>query len=106
MEFDKSGQAELLPIGSWNIMNQGEDAVILAVGPLVFTAREVALELARDGISCEVVNCRFIKPMDEQYLSSIPDRFDYVITVEEGVITGGFGDGVAAWLLEMAIKGL
>tara|TARA_Y100000815_G_C13214883_1_gene452078 strand:- start:549 stop:950 length:402 start_codon:yes stop_codon:yes gene_type:complete len=87
-------------------MNQGEDAVILAVGPLVFTAREVALELARDGISCEVVNCRFIKPMDEQYLSSIPDRFDYVITVEEGVITGGFGDGVAAWLLENGYKGI
>ena len=43
--------------------------------------------------------------MDEQYLSSIPDRFDYVITVEEGVITGGFGDGVAAWLLENGYKG-
>ena len=105
VEFDKSGQAELLPIGSWNIMNQGEDAVILAVGPLVFTAREAAIELARDGISCEVVNCRFIKPMDEQYLSSIIGRFDYVITVEEGVITGGFGDGVAAWLLENGYKG-
>jgi len=44
--------------------------------------------------------------MDEQYLSSIPDRFDYVITVEEGVITGGFGDGVAAWLLENGYKGI
>lgn len=106
VEFDESGQAELLPIGSWNIERQGKDAVILVVGPMVYPAQEAANELIKSGISCEVVNCRFIKPMDEQYLKSIPDKFDYVITLEEGVVTGGFGDGVAAWLLENRYKGI
>ena len=106
VEFDESGQAELLPIGSWNIERQGKDAVILAVGPMVYPAQDAANELIKSGISCEVVNCRFIKPMDEQYLKSIPDKFDYVITLEEGVVTGGFGDGVAAWLLENRYKGI
>ena len=106
VEFDESGQAELLPIGSWNIERQGKDAVILVVGPMVYPAQDAANELIKSGISCEVVNCRFIKPMDEQYLKSIPDKFDYVITLEEGVVTGGFGDGVAAWLLENRYKGI
>ena len=106
VEFDESGQAELLPIGSWNIERQGKDAVILVVGPMVYPAQDAANELIKSGISCEVVNCRFIKPMDEQYLKSIPGKFDYVITLEEGVVTGGFGDGVAAWLLENRYKGI
>ncbi len=104
-EFDPHGQAELLPIGSWEILRHGTDAVILAVGPLVFDALEAAEKLEQSGHSCEVVNCRFIKPMDEAYLKSILGRFDPVITIEEGVKTGGFGEGVAAWLLTNGFKG-
>ena len=62
-------------------------------------------ELEKNGVSCEVVNCRFIKPMDFAYLESIIDRFDQVITVEEGVRSGGFGEAVAAWLSVNGYKG-
>ena len=104
-EFDESGQIELLPIGSWEILNQGSDIVILAVGPMVYTALDVAKELEPKGITCEVVNCRFIKPMDISYLEIIRTKFSCVLTIEEGTISGGFGDGVAGWLLENGFLG-
>ena len=97
-KFDSNGQAELLPIGSWEVVRQGRDVLILAVGPQVYDALNAADILIHDGISCEVVNCRFIKPMDNAYLKSIIGRFKQVVTIEEGVRSGGFGESVAAWL--------
>ena len=105
VEFDELGQAELLPIGSWDVERQGSDIVILAVGSMVYTAMEVAKELDSSGVNCEVVNCRFVKPMDTAYLDTIKTRFNKVVTLEEGNITGGFGDGVAGYLLENGYNG-
>ena len=105
VEFNESGQAELIPIGSWQVERRGSDIAILAVGSWVYTALEVANRLDSLGISCEVVNCRFIKPMDTSYLDMIIKKFSKIVTIEEGTIVGGFGDGVAAWLLENGFKG-
>ncbi|MBT7042163.1 MAG: 1-deoxy-D-xylulose-5-phosphate synthase, partial [Candidatus Marinimicrobia bacterium] len=57
------------------------------------------------GLSFEVVNCRFIKPMDTAYLDTLKKKFSTIITLEEGTITGGFGDGVASYLLENGFNG-
>ena len=105
VNFENTGQAELLSIGSWEVLRQGEKIAILAVGPLVFDAMDAARELEEHGLNCEVVNCRFIKPMDEAYLKHIVDQFDQVITIEEGVINGGFGEGISSWLLLNGFKG-
>ena len=105
VEFDETGQMELLPIGSWETCQQGSDVAVLAVGPLVYTALDAAQNLTSIGITCEVINCRFIKPMDTAYLDSIKSKFSKVITLEEGTATGGFGDGVASWLLENGFSG-
>ena len=96
--FDPQGQPELLPIGSWEVVRQGNDLVILALGAQVRDAVNAADQLAQEGVSAEIVNCRFIKPMDASYLKSILKRFAQVITVEEGVRSGGFGEGVLSWL--------
>ncbi|MCS5653009.1 MAG: 1-deoxy-D-xylulose-5-phosphate synthase [Candidatus Marinimicrobia bacterium] len=105
-QFDEYGQAELLPIGSWEVIRHGTDTVILAVGPQVYDALDSADQFSHSGTSCEVVNCRFIKPMDFAYLESIIGRFDHVITVEEGVRSGGFGESVASWLSINGYKGI
>ena len=105
IEFDESGQMELLPIGSWDICKDGSDVAILAVGPLVYTALDVAKKLSSIGINSEVVNCRFIKPMDTSYLNNAVSKFSIFITLEESNISGGFGDGVSSWLLENGYKG-
>ncbi len=105
VEFDESGQTELIPIGSWQVEKKGSDITILAVGSLVYTALEAASRIDLLGISCEVVNCRFVKPMDTSYLDTINKTFSQVITIEEGTVVGGFGDGVAGWLLENGFTG-
>ncbi len=105
VEFDENGQAELLPIGQWEAVRAGNDVAILCVGPFVYDALKAAEKLKKLDVDCEVVNCRFIKPMDEGYLADIHKRFTMVVTVEEGVKTGGFGEGVASWLLEHGFKG-
>ena len=105
IEFDESGQMELLPIGSWEVCREGTDGAILAVGPMVYNALEVAKKLNVIGLNLEVVNCRFIKPMDTSYLKSAVSKFSSFITLEESNIAGGFGDGVSSWLLENNFKG-
>jgi 1-deoxy-D-xylulose-5-phosphate synthase len=72
---------------------------------MVYTSIEASERLKKKNISCEIVNCRFIKPMDTSVLESIKNRFHKIITIEEGVITGGFGDGVASWLLDKGFNG-
>ena len=105
INFDKLEQAELLPIGSWEVLRQGQETVILAVGPQVYEALNAAKNLELSGINCEVVNCRFIKPMDQDYLHNVNKRFNNVVTVEEGVASGGFGESVASWLSINGFKG-
>ncbi len=105
VEFDQNGQAELLPIGCWEIENYGSDAAILAVGPMVYDAVKAAEKLETIGISCEVVNCQFIKPMDIAYLKSALKKFKVIVTIEEGVIKGGFGEGVISWMSEHGYTG-
>ena len=105
VEFDEEGQMELLPVGSWEICKQGQDVAILAVGPMVYTALAAAERLSNHNIKIEVINCRFIKPMDIACLENIKNKFKNIITIEEGTITGGFGDGVASWLLENGYLG-
>ena len=106
VNFDTKGQAELLPIGSWEVCRKSDgNTVILAVGPQVYDAINAAENLIQKGIECEVVNCRFVKPMDVNYLRSVVNKFQNVITIEEGVKTGGFGESVASWLITHEYKG-
>jgi len=105
IDFDENGQAELLPIGSWEVLRSGSDIAVLTVGPISYNVEKAAKDLENDGISIELVNCRFIKPMDESYLKSLINRFQAILTIEEGVIVGGFGDGVSSWLLENNYQG-
>ena len=100
--FDKSGQVELLPIGSWETLKQGKDIAVLAVGSMVNHAMNAAIKLDEIGISCEIINCRFIKPMDINCLNDLAVRFRYFLVVEEGVKTGGFGEGISSFLVQQS----
>ena len=71
---------------------------------MVNKAIDIAKKLENNNMSCEVVNCRFIKPMDKDYLNDSLRNFSKIITLEEGVINGGFGEGIAAWLSDNNAK--
>ena len=84
----------IIPFATWERLKDGKDIAILSVGKLVDESMKACEKLATEGISAEVINARFIKPMDESMLTDILRRFQKIITVEEGQIIGGFGSGV------------
>ncbi len=95
---------KLIPLGTWETLKHGRDVAILAVGKMVRRAEDAAVLLTNSGISAEVINCRFIKPMDSQLLDSICARFDNLITIEDGTVVGGFGSGVLEYLADKGYK--
>jgi 1-deoxy-D-xylulose-5-phosphate synthase len=88
-------QLEQIAIGKAETLRTGTDVALLAIGDMVAPARKAADILADDGVECEVVNMRFVKPLDAQLLEAIGQRFRHVVTVENNVILGGFGSAVA-----------
>jgi 1-deoxy-D-xylulose-5-phosphate synthase len=87
-----------VPYGTWEQLRRGKDVAILAVGTMVHPAIEAAEILARDGIDCTVVNCRFMKPMDSAILEALTQQHRTLVTVEEGTIVNGFGAYLAETL--------
>jgi 1-deoxy-D-xylulose-5-phosphate synthase len=79
------------PLGTWEVLRQGGDYAILAVGTSVLPALAAAGQLAADGIECTVVNCRYLKPYDEVTLTAILAHHRRVLVVEEGTVVNGFG---------------
>ena len=79
------------PLGTWEVLRQGGDYAILAVGTSVLPALAAAEQLATDGIDCTVVNCRYLKPYDEVTLTAILANHKRVLVVEEGTVVNGFG---------------
>ena len=80
-----------VPFGTWEVLRQGQDIAILAVGTMVLPAIAAAEALAADGIDPTVVNCRFLKPFDEVTLTAVVGQHAHVLVVEEGTIVNGFG---------------
>lgn len=90
-----------VPFGSWEILREGSEVAILAVGTMVLEAEEAAEALARDGIEATVVNCRFLKPYDTGTLKSLLQRHSRFLTVEEGAVVNGFGAFITRELVAM-----
>ena len=92
-----------IPIGKGEIVRDGEDVAILAIGAMVAPALEAAQELASNGIEATVVNARFAKPLDSELITSLANRIKCIVTVEENVLSGGFSSSVANLLQESGI---
>jgi 1-deoxy-D-xylulose-5-phosphate synthase len=87
-----------LPLGKGEILKDGRDVAIVAIGKMVYPALKAAQALEAEGISVEVVNARFVKPLDTDLLDNVCSRFDKIITVEDGQIQGGFGSAVMEYI--------
>ncbi|MFC1907230.1 1-deoxy-D-xylulose-5-phosphate synthase [Chloroflexota bacterium] len=93
-----------IPIGKGEILRQGEDVAIIAIGSMVAPAMEAAKGLASQGIEATVVNARFASPLDSELIIDLASRIKRVVTVEENVLRGGFGSAVTA-LVQQSGKG-
>ena len=82
-----------IPIGKVEELTDGKDLLILAIGSRVHPCFEAALELEKEGKSIKVVNCRFIKPLD-QCIPQMASAIGKVLIVEENALQGGFGSAI------------
>jgi 1-deoxy-D-xylulose-5-phosphate synthase len=92
--FEPHPLPETVGWGKGELLVEGKDVLILAVGSTVAPSLYAAEELKKRGIFAAVVNARFVKPLDDQLILPLAHRMGRVITVEENVLAGGFGSAV------------
>ncbi len=92
-----TGKPTALPVGTAEILRDGADVCFLAVGSEVYPALAAAEQMAALGIQVEVVDMRFIKPLDENVLARLWRKHSHVVTIEENSLAGGFGSAVLEW---------
>jgi 1-deoxy-D-xylulose-5-phosphate synthase len=103
--FDENKEPELLKIGSWEILNKGSKIAILAVGSMVQVAMDSIQGIEKElGFMPTIINARFIKPLDTNLLKELTRDHTALLTVEEGVLMGGFGSAILEYLEETKIK--
>ncbi len=103
---EASDDPELLPIGQGELLRDGTDAVIVALGSRVYPALECAQELeAEFGLSVAVFNARFVKPLPEAQLLELAQNYKRILTAEEGCLSGGFGSAVLEFYAEAGVLG-
>lgn len=92
-----------MEIGKSELVREGKHVALLAVGNMVEYASEAAEALEKEKIKCEVINARFVKPLDTEMLDRIGKKFKKIVTIEESSIVGGFGSGVLEYFAEQGI---
>ncbi len=96
--------ADPVPVGIWEEKATGEDVLFLAAGRMVEVAQKAAATLAQDGISCSVVNARWVKPLDERLAQWVASH-RIAVTVEDNSVVGGFGAAVLEALASTGLAG-
>ena len=86
-------------------LKPGSKVMLFALGSMVKKAEEVCEQLKVHGIDAGICNARFAKPLDESCLKNIKKQYDLIVTMEENVLTGGFGEQVQAFLYDNDYKG-
>jgi 1-deoxy-D-xylulose-5-phosphate synthase len=94
-----------LPLGRGELLREGRDGAMLAVGTMVQPALQAAAALALEGVELAVMNVRFVKPLDRDLILSLAGT-GFLVTLEENVLQGGFGTSVLELLEESGVAGV
>lgn len=95
---------DVIEIGKSEKLREGDDVALLAVGSMVDYSNKAADKLKEQGISCEIINMRFVKPLDTEMLDEIAKRHSKIVTLEESTLLGGFGSAVLEYFSEKNYK--
>ena len=96
---DWHNEIQELPLGKGRKLRDGNDVAILSLGTIGTNVREACDSLHEQGIDVAHYDMIFLKPIDEEILQEVAQRYSTIITVEEGVMKGGLGSAVAEWLM-------
>jgi 1-deoxy-D-xylulose-5-phosphate synthase len=97
------GEPTAVPIGTAEVLRDGQDVALLALGAMVYPALAAADRLAADGIAARVVNMRFVKPIDREMITTCAAACGQLVTLEEGAIAGGLGAAVSEELVAAGV---
>ena len=103
IKFEKH---EEIKLGKSEILQEGEDVTIIGIGKMTSTAMKVANLLKKDDISAEVINARFLKPIDEKVITESISKTKFVITIEDGTQIGGLGSSIKEIIVNKKIEGV
>ena len=95
-----------LPLGRGEVLQDGTDLAMMAVGSMVHPAQQAARKLAAEGIGVKVINARFIKPLDAELLLDTARSVKNIMTLEENVLDGGFGSAVLELFAQNDVTGI
>lgn len=97
--YKESDSPTIIDIGKWEILNNGSKIAILAVGSMVGIIED-SLEyfVSELGFVPTIINARFVKPLDSEMILSLSKTHNILITIEEGILNGGFGSSVSAFI--------
>ena len=93
---------EPLTVGDAELISVGEDVLLVAIGRMVEVAQKAAVDLAEKGVHAGVVNARWVKPLDPR-IAEWAAPVSHIVTLEDGVVTGGFGSGVMELLSSVGL---
>ena len=101
IKFDKH---EALELGKAEVLKEGQDVTIIGIGKMTATAMKVAKELQKEGLNAEVINARFLKPLDCDKISKSIEKTKFVITIEDGTEIGGLGSSIKELIVNKGIE--
>lgn len=88
-----------IEIGKSEVLYEGKDVVLYALGSMVSTAVHIREKLKNKNIDCGIVNARFIKPIDYEMIDKLCDKYNHIVIMEEGVERGGIGENIRSHIL-------
>ena len=95
---------ESILLGKCEIIEEGQDLLIVAIGKMVYKACEVSNKLKEHGIAAKVINARFLKPVDEINIKNLLKKYSLVVTIEDGTIVNGLGSEIQRIIVENRIR--
>lgn len=91
---------EAVPVGKGRLMQEGSDVALLTLGPIGKLAESAIAAAREQGVSVAHYDMRYLKPIDTEILHTVGEKFNYVITLEDGVVKGGLGSAVAEYMAQ------
>jgi 1-deoxy-D-xylulose-5-phosphate synthase len=101
---EMDAEVQELEIGRGELLLDGRDLCIIAIGSTVYPAIEAAEALGQRGFSVGVVNARFVKPLDAVLIMTVAKKTGRLVTVEENALQGGFGSAVLELLYDSGLQ--
>ena len=111
IRYPRGGEADIkfekhedLELGKAEVLKEGQDVTIIGIGKMTSTAMKVAKELEKDDIKAEVINARFLKPLDCEKISKSIEKTKFVVTIEDGTEIGGLGSSIKELIINKCLE--